>query len=93
MDGKLVYKVRLTGRVQGVGFRWNTANEARIRGISGLVRNLADGSVYIEAEGTREQLDSFIEWCKQGPGLSRIDKLDVTTSPPLNYNDFRIEHD
>ncbi len=92
MDGKLLYKVRITGRVQGVGFRWNTANEARTRGITGIIRNLSDGSVYIEAEGAREQLDSFMEWCKRGPGLSRIKTVDIDSFPPLNYDGFSIEY-
>jgi acylphosphatase len=92
MSEKLLYKIRITGRVQGVGFRWNAANEARTMGIKGLVKNLADGSVYIEAEGTRERLNNYLEWCKKGPMFGYVESVNVETLPPVNYTDFRIEH-
>jgi acylphosphatase len=91
MEKKLLYKIRVTGRVQGVGFRWNVANEAKNRGIMGLVKNLSDGSVYIEAEGHKDHLDSYVEWCRKGPGFSIVDSVEVSTFPPVNYTDFRIE--
>jgi len=91
MEEKLLYKIHVTGRVQGVGFRWSAANEARNRGIKGFVKNLSDGSVYIEAEGSLTQLNTFIEWCKKGPGFSFVESVNVETYPPVNYADFRIE--
>ncbi len=92
MEDKMLYRIRVTGRVQGVGFRWNAANEARQIGINGIVRNLYDGSVYIEAEGTRAQLSSYLEWCRKGPSFSRVDDVQVEPGPMTGYNDFRIEH-
>ena len=86
----MLYQIRITGRVQGVGFRWSAANEAISRGITGFVRNLSDGSVYIEAEGSWEQVNAFIEWCKQGPG--HVKSVSANSIPPENYEDFRIEH-
>ena len=91
MEEKLLYKIHVRGRVQGVGFRWSSVREARNRGIKGFVKNLSDGSVYIEAEGSIRQLNSFVEWCKKGPGLGFVDSVNVDTFPPVNYNDFRIE--
>ena len=67
MENKLLYKIQVTGKVQGVGFRWSAAIEARSLGITGFVKNLPDGNVYIEAEGSIEQLNTFVEWCRQGP--------------------------
>jgi acylphosphatase len=90
MDRKMLYKIHVRGWVQGVGFRWSAVREARDRGISGYVRNLSDGSVYIEAEGSGEQLNAYIEWCKQGPGL--VESVTSDVFPPVNYKDFRIEH-
>ena len=75
-----------------MGYRWNAANEAISRDITGFVRNLSDGSVYIEAEGTREQLDSYLEWCRQGPRLSIVRALKFEAGDPEGYEDFRIEH-
>jgi acylphosphatase len=92
MNQKLLYKIHVTGWVQGVGFRWSAANEARDRGITGYVKNLSDGSVYIEAEGSKEQLDAYVEWCKKGPGLGHVETITKDTCPPVNYKDFRIEH-
>ena len=92
MEEKLLYKIRVTGQVQGVGFRWSAVREARNRGIKGFVENLSDGSVYIEAEGTREQLYDYVEWCKRGPGFGFVESVNVDTFPPVNYTDFRIEY-
>jgi acylphosphatase len=90
MEEKLLYKILITGRVQGVGFRWSAANEARTRGIKGIIKNLSDGSVYIEAEGTSIQLKTFVEWCKRGPSFGYVESVNVDAVPPLNYPDFRI---
>jgi acylphosphatase len=92
MEGKLLYRISVTGRVQGVGFRWNAANEARIRGINGFVKNLSDGSVYIEAEGSREQLNAYVEWCKKGPDHGYVEAVDTMTLPLVNYKNFQIKY-
>lgn len=89
MDDKICFKIQVKGHVQGVGFRWSASREARSMGITGFVRNQSDGSVYIEAEGWKEQLDVFAEWCKNGPGL--VEDITISLSPPAGYKDFRIE--
>ena len=91
MEEKLLYKIRVSGHVQGVGYRCSAAREARTRDIKGYIKNLSDGSVYIEAEGSIIQLTTFIEWCKKGPGFGFVESVDIETVPPLNYTDFRIE--
>ena len=90
MEKKLLYKIQITGDVQGVGFRWCAANEARSRGINGFVRNETDGSVYIEAEGYRDQLNYFVSWCESGPG--DVAEVKTESFPAVNYSDFRIVH-
>jgi acylphosphatase len=92
MEKKLLYKIHVTGRVQGVGFRWSAAIEARSRGITGFVKNLANGSVYIEAEGSREQLNAYVEWCKAGTVHSFVESVNTDIFPPANYKDFQIEY-
>ncbi len=57
--------IRVTGRVQGVYFRASTQQTAVACAIHGFVRNEADGSVYIEAEGEEANLQRFMEWCKR----------------------------
>ena len=92
MEEKLLYKIHVRGKVQGVGFRWSATNEARNRGINGFVKNLSNGNVYIEAEGSREQLNAYVEWCKKGPGFGFVESVNAEAFPPVNYTDFRIEY-
>ncbi len=82
----------VTGRVQGVGFRWFVEREARILGINGWVRNRADGSVEVLASGTHEQLSALHKKLREGPRASRVDNVDVTDMPDVqDLNTFRIE--
>jgi len=90
MEEKILYKINIKGDVQGVGFRWNAANAARNLGITGYVKNQPDGSVYIEAEGYREQLNYYVRWCKNGPGY--VEEVKTETFPPEGYTEFGILH-
>ena len=84
------YNINIFGRVQGVGFRYNTKMKSLELKIKGFVQNRADRSVYIEAEGEEEQLNEFLAWCKQGPSWSHVEKLNYSKSPLQNFNDFEI---
>lgn len=90
MEEKILYKITVKGRVQGVGFRYSTLREARRLGISGFVRNMPDGSVYIEAEASEEVLKIFIKWCEQGPGF--VSSVHASVYPPAGYTGFYINH-
>ena len=68
-----VMHVVLSGRVQGVGFRYFALRSAQRLNLHGWVRNLPDGSVEIEAEGTREALERFAEEMQRGPTAARVD--------------------
>ncbi|MGB8490450.1 MAG: acylphosphatase [Bacteroidales bacterium] len=92
MENLLHYSIRVTGMVQGVGFRWTAASEARHLKLKGYVKNMPDGSVYIEAEGDREKLDQFIEWCRTGPRYGYVESVDIGTLPPAHFKEFTIEH-
>jgi len=79
------------GRVQGVGFRWATKAAADKCGVNGIVRNLMDGSVFIEAEGEDQRIQVFIDVIRQSPtDFGHVDHLDVHDVEPQNYHDFRI---
>jgi acylphosphatase len=91
MEEKLLYKIHVMGHVQGVGFRWSAIREARNRDIKGFIKNLSNGNVYIEAEGSIDQLNIFVEWCKKGPGFGFVESVNIDSFPPVNYTDFRIE--
>jgi acylphosphatase len=80
------------GRVQGVGFRWFVEREAHILGISGWVRNNADGSVEIMAQGTRDQLLGLRSRLRQGPRAARVDNVEESEAGPVaGLSSFRIE--
>ncbi|MDP4219561.1 MAG: acylphosphatase [Bacteroidota bacterium] len=65
----------VSGLVHGVGFRYNTRRKARLSSLTGFVRNLADGSVEIEAQGTTEALERFIHWAHHGPANAKVESL------------------
>jgi acylphosphatase len=80
------------GRVQGVGFRWFVEREAHMLGVSGWVRNNADGSVEVLAMGTREQLLGLRSRLQQGPRAARVDAVEEKEAKPVaGLNSFRIE--
>jgi len=84
------YVVR--GRVQGVGFRWFVEREAHLLGVSGWVRNNADGSVEVMAQGTPEQLAGLHGRLREGPRASRVDAVEVSEAEPQSgLSSFRIE--
>ena len=64
--------LRVSGLVQGVGFRFYTINRASAYGVTGWVKNLYDGSVEIEAEGTRDRLVPFLKEIRIGPRSTHI---------------------
>lgn len=92
MESKLLYKIHVKGYVQGVGFRWSAAREARSLGITGCVRNLPDGSVYLEAEGYPDNLKLFVDWCKKGTVHGSVESVETESFPAVNYQEFTIEH-
>jgi acylphosphatase len=62
----------VTGRVQGVCYRASTVDEACDRGLTGWVRNLADGSVELEAQGDDAGVKALLAWCAHGPPAARV---------------------
>ncbi len=82
----------IKGRVQGVGFRHFARQQARAYGIKGFVKNQPDGSVFIEAEGDKENLSEFIRACKKGPGWSNVDDMDTREGEIKNYSSFEVRY-
>ncbi len=72
---------RISGRVQGVGFRYFTAARARSLSLTGWVRNEYDGSVAVVVEGAPDRLREFLDHLKAGPPTSRVDHLDANWHP------------
>jgi acylphosphatase len=85
-------EVRVTGRVQGVSFRWYAAREAGRLGLAGWIRNEPDGSVHTHAEGPDHALEEFVAWCRQGPPAARVDAVAATDVDPTGATSFDITH-
>jgi acylphosphatase len=82
--------IKISGRVQGVGFRYAARSVANFYNITGFVRNLPNGDVYIEAEGNYHQLEDFIAWCRRGPPSARIKAVDVTEGEAVGFGEFGV---
>ena len=67
-----VKRLRIAGRVQGVGFRFHMERKARALGVNGWVRNRRDGTVEAMVQGTPEAVDAIIAWAGQGPPSARV---------------------
>ena len=65
------------GDVQGVFYRDNTRKKASELGLRGYVKNLPDGTVEIVAEGSEDTINELIEFCRNNPGYSNVDKVEV----------------
>lgn len=82
---------KITGKVQRVWFRQSTLVKAEELDIKGLVMNLSDNSVYVEAESDNKlNLDVFLSWCKEGPEHAVVEKIEEIKSFKKGYNNFQI---
>jgi len=75
-------ELRIRGRVQGVGFRWSVRERAQRLGLAGWVRNEADGSVTVVAEGQHGSLEALRRWCDDGPPMARVEMVQVQWLAP-----------
>jgi acylphosphatase len=82
--------ITISGRVQGVGFRYSALNVAKNLGIKGFAKNIYNGNVYIEAEADEEVLANFLTWCNRGPDHARVVKVNVEQGELVFFDDFDI---
>lgn len=83
--------ILVQGRVQGVFFRDHTQKWASSLGVSGWVKNLANGQVEILVEGEKDKIKDLIELVRKGPPMSRVEGLDIEWAAYTgNYEDFRV---
>lgn len=84
-------RLRIEGRVQGVGFRAFVEREAQRRGVDGWVRNRRDGGVEAVIAGPHDVLEELIQRCRQGPPAARVDMLRVFDEAAAVARGFRVE--
>jgi acylphosphatase len=90
-DIKRIHKnITVSGIVQGVGFRFSCRAMANSMGIKGFVKNLYSGDVYIEAEGTEQQMHHFTAWCYQGPSHARVTNVLIEPGEVKGFSFFDI---
>jgi len=79
---RVARKFLISGRVQGVGFRWFTESAAARDGLHGWVRNLPDGRVEAQAEGEADAVERFERALRRGPAGARVDAVEVESVMP-----------
>ena len=77
MENKVRVRAVISGRVQGVFFRLETKKAAARYGVFGCVKNQRDGTVAAVFEGPKENVDSILAWCKQGPPIAKVLNVDL----------------
>jgi len=75
-------RLTISGQVQGVGFRYALADEARARNLRGWVRNRRDGSVEAIVAGTEADVEAVIAWARHGPPAARVTRVAVEPAAP-----------
>lgn len=84
------WKIQVVGKVQGVYFRASTKAVADQLGVKGWVCNMPDGSVYIEAEGDDFAMESFLDWCQEGPDEALVEEVKIEESASKGFHNFEI---
>ena len=74
-------KIRIDGRVQGVGFRWAAFSEAQRLGVSGWVRNLPDGAVETLVQGEADRVEALVGWLRSGPPGAEVECVMIESVP------------
>jgi acylphosphatase len=84
------FNIIVMGKVQGVFYRQSAKETAAWLGVNGFVSNEPNGTVYIEAEGTEQQLIRLVEWCRKGPANAAVSDVKVTEGALKNFSSFEI---
>lgn len=83
-------QITVFGKVQGVFFRASTKAVADQMGMKGFIKNQKDGTVLIHAEGDPILMDSFIDWCKNGPDDAKVEDVTIEDVEVKNYRNFEV---
>jgi len=83
-------RLRVTGRVQGVGYRYALMEEAQRLGVTGWVRNRRDGSVEALVHGAAKEAEQLIAWTRRGPPAARVDDVRIETAEEQAPDRFEL---
>ena len=80
----------ISGKVQGVGYRYSVKLKAESLGIRGYVKNQHDGSVFVTAQGDTSAVENFVEWCYKGPPTAFVRDIEKISGTTEAFHDFSI---
>lgn len=93
LQNMLQYEIRISGKVQGVGFRFFTRNQARQLNLMGWVRNTLDGGVLATVQGTEYAINTFVDHMWVGPPLSEVKSVTKVEMHFIEeFPDFEVKH-
>ncbi len=85
-------RIKVYGKVQGVFFRYSAKELADRLGVKGFAKNNFDGTVEVLAEGNDTEVNQIVEFCKQGPEMSRVEKIELKEEKVRgDYDKFEIQ--
>lgn len=87
------YEIKITGRVQGVGFRYFVQKRASELDINGWVKNTPDGGVLVMAQGDEKDMETFLDHLRMGPSMARVIGFTKSELPDVErFDDFRVKY-
>lgn len=84
------FRVLVSGRVQGVAFRWHAVEQARQLGVDGWIQNLHDGRVEAWVQGKSTAVDAMLAWLARGPSHARVDSVERHVEHPAPWSGFSV---
>ena len=91
MKSRVAASIRISGRVQGVGYRYFALDQANRLELYGWVKNTPDGAVECEVEGSKASIEAFLQALHKGPNLARIEAIHTEWHPETRkYSEFTI---
>jgi acylphosphatase len=90
MSGLTRKRILVAGRVQGVWFRESCREQAVALGVTGWVRNLADGRVEAVLEGPEAAVERVVQWCHDGPSRAHVERVVIRVEDPIGESGFHV---
>ena len=90
MEPELRLDLVIEGKVQGVGYRYCAKMKADSLCIRGSVKNMRDGKVFVTAQGEKEAMGKFVNWCYKGPPDAIVIKIEKVHGKTENFREFRV---
>lgn len=84
------YRLKISGKVQGVWFSKSTQVQAQALGLTGWLQNEPNGSVTCVTEGPEAGLEALVTWCRQGPPHAKVSEINTESIAPTGAKSFEV---